>query len=490
MRHRTAMSGPAGGVLALAATLALAAPSPLAAQTGETAYDTPAGFEQMVADKLPAVVGILSTAPAAQAQRGGPRLPPGVEEFFGQPVPPQGEGQGPLRGQGSGFVISEGGLVVTNNHVVAGAETIEVVTEDEQRLDAEIVGTDPATDLALLRVDTDVTLPSVSWGSSSELQVGEWLVAIGNPFGLGGTVTAGILSARARDINSGPYDTFLQTDAAINRGNSGGPLFNADGEVVGVNTAIFSPSGGNIGIGFAVPSDLARSVIDDLSREGRVQRGYLGVQVQTVSEDLAQALGIEPGPTGTPGGALVADVTEMSPAAEAGLEPGDVIVEIGGMPVEDSRDLTFAVADLPIAEEAQITVLRDGERWTLPVTIGEQPATLFDTTPPDREGGPEEPRLGLSVAPLDDETREQASIPAGVTGLFVASVQPGSPASRAGLRQGDVISAAGGEQISEVSALRAAAAEADEKDRPLLIRVWRDGSYAFVPVRLTASSEG
>jgi serine protease Do len=320
--------------------------------------------------------------------------------------------------------------------------------------------------------------------------VGEWLVAIGNPFGLGGTVTAGILSARARDINAGPYDSFLQTDAAINAGNSGGPLFNADGEVIGVNTAIFSPSGGNIGIGFAVPSDLARSVIDDLEAEGRVQRGYLGVRVQSVDEDLAAALGIEPGVSGAPGGALVSEVTDASPAAEAGLEPGDVVVEIAGTAVEDARDLTFAVAELPAGEAVPVAVLREGERRTLDVTIGEQPDALYGAGPPDREGGPGEPRLGVSVAALDEEAREQAGIPDEVTGLLVASVQPGTPAARADLRQGDVISAAGGEEITEVAALRQAAADAEEGDRPLLLRIWRQGSYAFVPVRLTAATEG
>ncbi len=494
MRHRPAMTRPAAGALAAMAALTLAAPQPLAAQNAETAsgvYTTPPGFEQMVADNLPSVVGILSTVPASmQAPRRGPRLPPGLDEFFGQPVPEPDADQGPLRGQGSGFVISEDGLVVTNNHVVAGAETIEIVTEDERRLDAEVVGTDAATDLALLRVDTDETLPAVEWGDSTELEVGEWLVAIGNPFGLGGTVTAGILSARARDINAGPYDTFLQTDAAINRGNSGGPLFNAEGEVVGVNTAIFSPSGGNVGIGFAVPSQLARSVIDDLRTEGRVQRGYLGVRVQTVDKELAAALGIAPGVAGTPGGALVSEVTDASPAAEAGLEPGDVVVGIAGQSVEDARDLTFAVAGLPMGEPVDVAVLREGERQTLSVTIGEQPESLFDTSQPEREAPPDEPSLGVSVAPLDAETREQVGVPEDVTGLFVAQVQPGTPAARADLRRGDVISAAGGAPIAEASALRDAAATAEEEDRPLLLRIWREGAYAFVPVRLQASTEG
>jgi serine protease Do len=301
-------------------------------------------------------------------------------------------------------------------------------------------------------------------------------------------VTTGILSARSRDINSGPYDNFLQTDAAINSGNSGGPLFNTAGEVVGVNTAIFSPSGGNVGIGFAVPSDVARAIVLDLQDDGTVSRGYLGVRVQHVGPELAEALGIEPGGVGDAGGALVAEVTEGSPAEAAGLVAGDVIVEVANAAVEDPRDLTFAVAELEPGSETTMTVMRDDGREQITVTIGEQPSDLFATAAP---GGPApgEPRLGVSVAPLDAETRDRAGIPEEVDGLLVAQVQGGTPAARAGLQQGDVIAEAGGAAVTQVSALRDAAAEAEEDDRPLLLRIWRGGGYNFVAIRFEDDAE-
>ncbi|RBI86369.1 protease Do [Rhodosalinus halophilus] len=471
-----------------AALVALfAAAQPLAAQQSVQGtapgadYDTPAGFQEMVADKLPAVVGILSTAPArAGGPERGPRLPPGFEDFFGAPMPQQPPG--PMRAQGSGFFVSADGYVVTNNHVVQGAESVEVVLADEERLEAAIVGTDPATDLALLKVETDETRPFVTWGASSDLQVGEWLVAIGNPFGLRATVTAGILSARSRDIRSGPYDDFLQTDAAINSGNSGGPLFNTEGDVVGVNTAIFSPSGGNVGIGFAIPSRVAQSVVADLRDDGEVERGYLGVRLQPVDANLAAALGL---PEDAPGGALIADVTEGSPAAEAGLRPGDVVTQIAGEPIEDPRALSFAVAALEAGSEVGVSVLREGEPERLEVTIGEQPAEFFAAAaPPQTPQDDGQARLGVTVAPVDGELRARSNLPDTVSGLYVVSVAPGTPAARAGLREGDVISTADGEEIEGVEALRAAARAAEESERPLLLRVFRGGSHSFVAVRL------
>jgi serine protease Do len=467
-----------------AAALVLAGPAP--AQEG--AFPAPAGFSEMVEARLPAVVGILSTGPAPERQPGPmPQLPPGLEEFFGMPGQgPQARPPGPLRSQGSGFIVSGDGLVVTNNHVIAGAERIEVVLNDERRLEAELVGTDPATDIALLRVDGGGELPSVEWGSSEDLQIGDWVVAIGNPFGLGGTVTAGIVSARSRDIQSGPYDDFIQTDAAINRGNSGGPLFDVSGDVVGVNTAIFSPTGGNVGIGFAVPSRVAQAIVADLQDDGTVERGWLGVQVQSIDAELASALGLDEAQ-----GVLVADVTEGSPAAQAGLEPGDVILEIAGQGFEEPRELSLAVAELPTGEPVSLSYLRMGEREETEVTIGLRPDLVVASAEPGAmpEDRAEEagPRLGVAVAPLSGDLRAQYGIPNEVAGLLVQRVEPGSPADAAGIVPGDVINEAAGAVVGQVDTLRDAVQRAQDRDGPMLVRLFRGGSYAYVPVPLDAA---
>jgi serine protease Do len=415
-----------------------------------------------------------------------PQVPPGLEEFFG---PPRAQPPGPMRSQGSGFIITADGYVVTNNHVIAGAETIEVVLDDGTILDAALVGTDPATDIALLDVEGE-NLPSVAWGASEELSIGDWVVAIGNPFGLGGTVTAGIVSARSRDINAGPYDEFIQTDAAINSGNSGGPLFDTSGDVVGVNTAIFSPTGGNVGIGFAVPSRVARAIVEDLREDGTVERGWLGVQIQPVDEELAGALGLE-----EPQGVLLADVTAGGPADEAGLRPGDVVLEIAGESFEEARELSIAVAGLAPGETVPVRYLRDGEEARTEVTIGQRPDMGMAARPgdaPDPDAGAEDggPRIGVAVAPLTEELRAQARIPAEVSGLFVQQVAPGSPADRGGLRAGDVIVTVAGMEVTEVAALREAVAEASAEGERMLVRVWRGGSYAFLSVPLDRAPEG
>jgi serine protease Do len=476
----TSRTSHAFGLSALtAAALALSLPAaPVTAQ--EDMFSVPADFSEMVEARLPAVVGILSTAPVPQAQPGPmPQLPPGMEEFFGMPQQPQP--RGPLQSQGSGFVISEDGLVVTNNHVIAGAERIEVVMEDGERMDAMLVGTDPATDIALLQVENAEGLPSVEWGDSEELAIGDWVVAIGNPFGLGGTVTAGIVSARSRDIQSGPYDDFIQTDAAINRGNSGGPLFDASGDVVGVNTAIFSPTGGNVGIGFAVPSEVAQRIVADLREDGEVERGWLGVQIQPIDEGLARALGLDEAR-----GVLVADVTTGGPADEAGLEPGDVIVSVAAEEVDEPRALTFAVAELPVGEPADIAYLRDGTREQAEVVIGERPDMRRASAMPADEGAEptDGPRIGVAVAPLTPEIRAQLGVPNDVDGLVVQSVEPGSPAAQAGLRGGDVILEAAGEPVEDVDALRDAVASAAEDGGSMLLRIFRQGSFAFLNVTL------
>jgi len=463
-----------GAVLALAIGLAALPAAPMLAQ--DSAYQLPADFTRMVAEKLPAVVGILSTGPAPDTAAGpAPQLPPALRDFFGAPGQQQQPPPGPMRSQGSGFIISADGYIVTNNHVIAGAEKIEVVLGDDRQFVAQLIGTDPATDIALLKIEADQSLPMVEWGSSDDLQIGEWVVAIGNPFGLGGTVTAGIVSARSRNINSGPYDDFIQTDAAINRGNSGGPLFNAPGEVVGVNTAIFSPTGGSVGIGFAVPSMVAQRIVEDLREDGSVERGWLGVQAQPLDDALKAALGLD-----DESGALLAQVTEGSPAAEAGLRVGDVITRIGAAEVGDPRSLTFAVADLETGEPVEVTYLRDGQQATAEVVIGLRPDASAPPARQEARPAPADgPMIGVSVAPVTPELRQELGLPQDVNGLAIAAVQPGSPAAASRLNAGDVIVQVGGQAAGDIGALRAALRTAEAEGKPLLVRIYRNGGYAF-----------
>ncbi|GAB4287539.1 MAG: hypothetical protein Kow0058_07240 [Roseovarius sp.] len=345
----------------------------------------PGGYADLVARVSPAVVYIEVTKKAETAGFNPADLPPGFEDFarrFGLPFPglpgmpgmpggPQGEAP-QLTGVGTGFIISASGDIVTNNHVVEGADKVTVKLADGTSLTAQVVGTDPATDLALIRVDAGHPLPVVEWGDSDALRVGQDVIAIGNPYGLGNTVTAGIVSALGRDIQSGPFDDYIQTDAAINRGNSGGPLFDAQGHVVGINTAIFSPTGGSVGIGFAVPANTAKAVIADLADDGQVERGWLGVSIQPVSEDIAAAIGIDKAK-----GALIVEVSPDTPAARAGLKRGDVITAVDGKAVESPRDLTRLVATAKPGTRVRLELLRAGQPTKLSVTLGqrsEQPA--------------------------------------------------------------------------------------------------------------------
>jgi len=471
-----------GSLSVLAVAVSLAGPAP--AQNAN--FTGPEDFSALAEARLPAVVGIVATAPTPQEGQPGlpmPMLPPGLEDFFGGPLP-QPQPRGPRQALGSGFIISADGYVVTNNHVIAGADAIEVMLDGDRSMNAEIVGTDPATDIALLKIDGADDLPFVEWGSSDDLEIGEWVVAIGNPFGLGGTVTAGIVSAQARDIRSGPYDDFIQTDAAINSGNSGGPLFDATGEVVGVNTAIFSPTGGNVGIGFAVPAHVVSRVVDDLREDGQVDRGWLGVQIQPVSDELAAALGLEEAR-----GALVNDVVPDSPAEAAGFENGDVILAIAGEDVETPRELVFAVADRPIGEAVDLTVWRDGERETLSVEIARQPGATMAAAP-GGEGGGEEgqdeaTRLGVTLAPLSQELRAQFELPPEVSGLAILAVEPESRAADAGLVSGDVIVEAGGQPVGDAADITDALTAAEAEGQPMLLRVFRGGSHQFLAVPLS-----
>jgi serine protease Do len=341
---------------------------------------------------------------------------------------------------GSGFVIDPSGLVVTNNHVIEGADEIIINFTDGTKLKViKILGHDPKTDLALLKVEPKKPLKAISFGDSSTMRVGDWVMAIGNPFGLGGSVTVGIISATNRDINAGPYDDFLQTDAAINRGNSGGPLFNMDGQVIGVNAAIISPTGGSIGIGFALPSNTAVQVLDQLKQYGETRRGWLGVHVQNVTEEIATGLGLQ-----EPKGALVAKISPDSPAAAAGIEPSDVILKFDGQSIDNMRSLPRAVAATPIGKSVSIELLRKGRPIGLTVTVGRLPEgeDVEDTVAEEEAPAPETERedlLGLSIAPLTDELRGRYGIGKSIEGVIITEVTPNSPAAQKNVKPGDVI---------------------------------------------------
>jgi serine protease Do len=485
------------GCTALFAALILGGVVPVAAQTQAEAqtqthaegFVGPNSFADLVNAKLPAVVNVSTTRHADVAENGGqglPQLPPGspFEEFFrdffrhqfpeGQPPePPMGE----MMAVGSGFIIDPDGYVVTNNHVVAESEKVIVTLQDDTELTAKIVGTDPRTDLALLKVEAKEPLPYVEWGDSDAIQVGDWVMAVGNPFGLGGSVTTGIISARARDINAGPYDDFLQTDASINRGNSGGPLFDMKGRVIGVNTAIFSPSGGNIGIGFAVPSSLAKPVVAELREHGSVRRGWLGVSIQPVTDDIAEAVGLDKAR-----GALVAQVLEGTPAAEAGLESGDVILTYNGKEIADPDELSRTVADTPVDETVEIGFLRGGKRQTADVTIAllqerEQVAEAEAAQPEPTETG----TLGLKLAELSPELREEYGIPEEKKGVLVVDVAQDSAAADENIAPGDIITKVGQKEVSAPNDVVSAIEQArNDKQKSVLLLRERNGAPAFV----------
>ncbi|MFC3125139.1 DegQ family serine endoprotease [Pseudoroseomonas globiformis] len=434
------------------------------------------GFGDLVTQVKPAVVTITATENARPEQTSSP-FPEGSPQdrmfrrYFGQDDGPSRKAQA----LGSGFLIDAEGHVVTNNHVVDGATAVTVTLEDGQELKAEIVGRDPRTDLALLKVEAGKPLPFLNLGDSDAARVGDWVVAVGNPYGLGGTVTAGIVSARGRDIHSGPYDDFLQIDASINRGNSGGPLFAQDGSVIGVNTAIFSPSGGSVGIGFAIPSNMVKSVVAQLEASGHVQRGFLGATTQPVDATLAEALSL-----GKSEGALVAQVQANSPASRAGLRPGDVVTAVGDTAVKSPRDLARAVADLAPGTETSLTALREGSTERLKVKLAalqeDKGAGLAGEE--QRQG---HARLGVGLATVEQAQHAGADIPAGTKGAVIAQVQPGSPAEDAGLRPGDVILGVGNKPVQSpdqaVSTIRSARGDA------LALQILRDGQHAYVAVR-------
>jgi serine protease Do len=470
----------------------LTSADPAAAKAG------PEGFSEMAAKLLPAVVNI-STTQTLKADRQRPEVPqfpPGspFEEFFkdfldknvprGQQRP---EAQ-PRRATslGSGFIIDASGLIATNNHVIADADEVTVILHDDTSLKAEIVGKDTKTDLALLRVKTDKPLTAVQFGDSDVMKVGDWVLAIGNPFGLGGTVTAGIVSARARDIQQGPYDDFIQTDASINRGNSGGPMFNMNGEVVGINTAIYSPSGGSIGIGFAIPSALAKPVMAQLKEYGKTRRGWLGVRIQGVSDEIAESLGLDKAR-----GALVASVSDKGPAQVAGIQPGDIVLKFDGKDVTDMKRLPRIVAETPIDKAVKVTVWRKRQENTVDVKVGELDesekvaSAASGQATPSPGGGATVKALGLSLSNVTPELKQKFSLADDADGVVVVEVASDSPASEKGVRPGDIIVEVAQQEVKEAGQVTAKIEEAKKSGRKsILLLVDRAGDLRFVALRI------
>jgi len=471
------------GATSLATITAFDHPTSAIAQTAITRAPAE-GFGDLVEKVMPAVVSVeakLGVQTSANVQGGDeeesgpqqfsmPDLPPDspFRQFFEQ-FPKRGfsgqpfEFQRPHSGgvaQGSGFFISDDGYVVTNNHVVKGASEVTVKVSSDREYKAKIVGTDPKTDLALLKVENNERFSYVNFSAKAP-RVGDWVIAVGNPFGLGGTVTTGIVSARGRNIGNGPYDDFLQIDAPINRGNSGGPAFNLDGEVIGINTAIFSPSGGSIGIGFAIPAAEAVHVIEDLKDKGSVTRGWLGVQIQPITDEIADSAGLKQSE-----GALVADVTADSPALKAGIKIGDAIVRLDGETVKDPSDLARRVARISPGKPAKVTVMRDGSERQVELTIGSMPTDQKEANakPDTEEAAPAKPKLGLTLEKSSDGH-----------GVVIAAVEPESPAATKGFRAGDVVLKVGNVDVNDPTALVAAIEQASKDGHKNVLLLVRSG---------------
>ena len=459
----------------------------------------PESFAPMIEPLMPAVVNI-STMQKIQQQK-GPQLDfqamPGMQqneqmrEFlrqFNQQFGSGPNGAAPAEREvtslGSGFVIDPTGYIVTNNHVVGNATEITVIFQDKTHLKATIVGRDDKTDLALLKVKSDKPLVAVKLGDSDGMRVGDWVIAIGNPFGLGGSVSAGIVSARGRKINAGPFDDFIQTDAAINRGNSGGPLFNTKGEVVGVNSAIFSPNGGSIGIGFAIPSSMVKSVTAQLREYGAIHRGWFGVKIEPVSDELANSLGL-----GHARGALISDTTKGGPAAAAGLQPGDVVLKYDGKDIDEMRTLPRYVADTKAGKKVDVVYWRKGREQTAPVTIGKVPDeagkadSMKEGKSSDATPRKSELVLGMQLTPLDQQERDRLSLPAGSKGVVVDGIDREGEAAKRGIRPGDIILEVNQTAVDSSDAVNAAIKAAKHAGRDFaLVRVVREKDAFFVTV--------
>lgn len=464
----------------------------------------PSSFADLAEKLLPSVVNISSTvrmtAPENYPQM--PGFPPGPFGDFFEEFLEQHGGQGfdqrlemtPPSSLGSGFIVDAAkGYIVTNNHVVKDAEEVRVTLHDDTTLEAEVVGRDEKVDIAVLKVKTDKKLTQVTFGDSTKLRVGDWVLAIGNPFGLGGTVTAGIVSAESRDIQAGPYDDFIQTDASINRGNSGGPMFNIKGEVIGINTAIFSPSGGSIGIGFAIPSNLSKPVIDQLIEFGHTRRGWIGVRIQTVTDDIAESLGLDKAR-----GALVASVTPTGPSEKAGLQQGDVITEFNGKAVNDMRGLPRIVAETRIGEKATIKYWRGGKEHSGTVEVGELEKAEADgllsaeaaKSATGKAGSTPIDTVGLSVRSLTPADREKLGLAADVEGVLVTDITPRSEAAEKGVLRGDVIMEINQQQITDPSHAAKIIEEARKAERKsVLLLINRDNDVKFVALRLNNEAD-
>jgi serine protease Do len=487
----------AANALAGAAPAAPAATAPKLPQSPQLPVTVPAnvlsgssGFADLAERLLPTVVNIstsqtLKRRPDQQGQQAPQGTP--FDDFFKNFTDRDNR---PRRVQslGSGFIIDSAGYVVTNNHVIEGADEITVILEEGTEMKATLVGTDEKTDLALLKVNPSSPLPVARMGDSEKARVGEWVMAIGDPFGLGGTVTTGIISARNRDINAGAYDDFIQTDAPINRGNSGGPLFNMYGEVIGVNSAIYSPTGGSVGIGFAIPINAARNVITQLRAGGIVTRGWLGVRIQQVTEELAESLGLDKGR-----GALIAGMDKDGPAQKAGLQNGDVVLTFDGKPVPDNRALPRMVADAQVGKTVNVEVLRRGQRRTLPVTVqrladdDQKVASASPDSSKQKQAprGPTVTNLGMTLAPITGESRRRYRLDDRVQGVVVTEVDGDSPAGEKNIRAGDVITEVAQQNVTSVEDFTAKLeAERRAGHRVVLLQVSRGGELTFIPVRL------
>jgi serine protease Do len=451
----------------------------------ESSGDSPINNSQVfvkLAEKLmPATVNISTTKIVKRRKRSFHqpfREDDPYRDFFGDEFFDRFFGQMPqrdykLRSLGSGFIIDEEGYIITNNHVIEGADEIKVRLSDKEEYDAKIVGKDIKTDIALIKIDPPNGLPVVELGNSDELKVGEWVMAIGNPFGLNQTVTVGIISAKWRKIGAGPYENFIQTDAAINQGNSGGPLFNTRGEVVGVNTAIFSTTGGNIGIGFATPINLAKNVVKQLKEKGKVVRGWLGVIVQTVTPELADSFGLK-----NRKGALVADVEEGAPADEAGIRKGDIIIAFDGKKIEEMSELPLVVAQTQVGKKVDVTILRNGKELTKKVKIGELKEEEADVFPGEKS----RTDIGMEVNDLNRELARKYGI-SETKGVLVTYVENDSPAERAGIREGDIIIEVNREPVKNLDEYYKATKQAKKGDK-ILFWIKRGRSSQFVVVKL------
>ncbi|MFQ5534230.1 MAG: Do family serine endopeptidase [Sphingomonadales bacterium] len=472
------------------------------------ARPAPDSFADLAESLLPSVVNI-STTQVARGRFGdnrfrSPQFPPGspfeefFKEFFDRNLPGnRGDGGGNdddnsaprVTSLGSGFIIDPSGLIVTNNHVIAEAEEISVTMRDGTEASAEIVGRDPRTDIALLKVKVDHPLPAVRFGDSKAARVGDWVMAIGNPYGLGGTVTVGIISARGRNINATQYDDFIQVDAPINRGNSGGPLFNLDGDVIGINTAIYSPSGGSVGIGFSIPTSLAEKIVADLKQFGKPRRGWLGVTIQLVTEEIAESLGLDKA-----GGAMVTNVVEGDPADKAGIITGDVILEFNGHEIEDQRALQRVVAETPIDRKVPVVVWRNGKRKKLRVIVGkmdeeETEVASLDGREQGDTGDDQVSVLGMVLTRISPSMRERLQLDEGVEGVLVTNVKQNSNAAQSGVRRGDIIVEAAQVKVGNPGAVQKQIEKVrDAQTKSILLGLRREGAgFIYVAIRLEDS---